>query len=106
MKTHIPVYLSGYNWQPGMDGSLFAWSKGEVVTFKAPSSGKEYQVRVDSEIRHHTESPTGFCYECVFLDGSGRWALDPTYFSPFGEHLDKIQSGRAELGLPVDGTGK
>jgi len=93
------IFLSGYNWQPGMDGSLFGWSMGEVVNFKAPSSGKEYEVRIDSDLMSHTDSPSGKCYECIFLDGSGRWALDPTYFSPSGARLSKINSGRSELGL-------
>lgn len=95
------VTLSIYNWQPGADGSLFDWSMGEIVTVTGPSSGKQYEVRIDSDLMSHSDSPTGFAYECVFLDGSGRWALDPTNFAPTGERLAKIGPGRASLGLPV-----
>ena len=93
----IPVYLSRYNWQPGMDGSLFAWAKGEIVTFRG-STGN-HQVRVDSDLMSHTDSPSGFVYECVFLDGSGRWALDPTKFEPCAESQSQIATGRVSLGL-------
>jgi hypothetical protein len=95
------VTSSIYNWHPGCDGSMFDWGMGEIVEFTAASSGKKYEVRIDSELMSHSDSPSGQCYECVFLDGSGRWALDPTNFAPTGERLAKIGPGQASLGLPV-----
>lgn len=96
------MYLSIYYWHPGMDGSLFKWSKGEVVEFTAPSTKTKYLVRVDSELMTHLESPSGKCYECVFPD-SGRWALDPTYFAPTGERL--AGTSAYVVGPPDSGEG-
>ncbi len=57
-------------------GSSLAWGIGDKAIFTAPSSGKQYNVVIDSDLMEHEDAPgNGLIYEVTFKDGSGRHAV-------------------------------
>ena len=62
------VFLSKYNWTPGMKGREIAFSIGDKAIFRA-KSGIPYDVIVRSELMIHADAPEGeLVRELEFLD--------------------------------------
>jgi hypothetical protein len=67
MKKPI-VFLSKYNWKPGIKGSEIAFSIGDKAIFRA-KSGIPYDVIVRSDLMSHADAPNGqFVRELEFFD--------------------------------------
>jgi len=77
------VYLSKYNWEPGISGVEISFSIGEKANYRG-RDGKLYPVRVESELMRHKDAP-GFVRELYFFispDGPGKFTVDAQRLEP------------------------
>lgn len=62
-------YRKLLNPEQSIKGSELAWQRGNKVVFTAPTSGKKYNVVIDSGPMCHDDA-LGLVYEAIFEDGS------------------------------------
>lgn len=71
--TGVRVYASRHA-VPKPPGHMLKWDLGQKAKYTT-LKGEVRIVTIDSEMMSHAAAPgNGFVYECIFEDGSGRFA--------------------------------
>ena len=81
MIPNVTVKVSKYT--PEVNGSMNCFLIGDRALLKATIPGnQDKEVIIDSELMAHEQAPRGLCYEVIFCDGSGKFAVDAYQLFP------------------------